>query len=144
MIKREWITKVTISFLLLFLGAFIYAIFRQDVLFCSWIPFEILARIKIDISYQDCHWIIYWVVFCLPDALWYASQIVIQTVLHKEKMTSWLLGFTLLLPFIYEIMQAINLIPGTFDWLDVFTYLLTLIVVMLCQKNYLLSYISYR
>lgn len=128
--------KFFIPFVLLLTGAFIYAIFRQDVVFLSKFSTYSLASIKVDIDYSTCILPTYLLIFCLPDALWYAALIIIQSELYEESTISkFILFISISLPFIYEAMQITGFVPGTFDWLDLLTYTLTLIITILCLKK---------
>lgn len=127
-----------ISFLLLLIGGMIYVVFRQDVIFLDHIPLAVLEKIRIEIDYSHCHWVVYLLVFCLPDALWYAALMIFQIWLYdgaiQSKMT---FVFAASIPFVYETLQKFATIRGTFDWLDVGSYLLTLIIIVLCQRKQL-------
>lgn len=129
--------KICISSTLLIAGTLIYVLFRQQVLFLTHIPSDLLAKIKINIDYSNCTAVTYFLIFCLPDALWYAALLIFQSALLEKNITAkFIFIASVLLPFIYEMMQKASLIPGTFDWMDIFTYLLTLLILFLCQKKH--------
>ena len=129
--------RLCLSFCLLLIGVIIYAVFRQEVLFLSNVRLSILEKIKIEIDYSNCHWLIYFIVYCLPDALWYAALLNIQIELYDgERLNIVLFIFTIMLPFVYEILQKVGSIQGTFDWLDILTYFFTLIIIVICQKKH--------
>lgn len=128
--------KICISTTLLITGALIYAFLRQDVLFLTFIPSDLLAKIKIDIDYSNCTIVTYFIIFCLPDALWYAALLIFQSGLSEKDIAAKSVFIaSVLLPFIYEMMQKTGQIPGTFDWMDIFTYILTLLILFLCQRK---------
>lgn len=128
--------KICISTTLLITGALIYAFLRQDVLFLTFIPSDLLAKIKIDIDYSNCTIVTYFIIFCLPDALWYAALLIFQSGLSEKDIAAKSVFIaSVLLPFIYEMMQKTGQIPGTFDWMDIFTYTLTLLILLLCQRK---------
>lgn len=128
--------RAIISFLLLLVGASIYATCRQEVLFLTSFDTEWLARIKIEVDYAECNMLTRWIIFCLPDALWYAALLTIQLALCDGGFVGRsLLGLSIALPFAFESMQWLGLMSGTFDWLDVITYLLTLTIFILCQRK---------
>lgn len=129
--------RLCLSFCLLLIGVIIYAVFRQEVLFLSNVRLSILEKIKFEIDYSNCHWLIYFIVYCLPDALWYAALLNIQIELYDgERLNIVLFIFTIMLPFVYEILQKVGSIQGTFDWLDILTYFFTLIIIVICQKKH--------
>lgn len=82
----------------------------------------------------------YFLVYCLPDALWYMSLLLLQTFFLAEKglLNRLLIIIAIILPFLLEIFQYFEIISGTFDWYDILTYCLTLIFYLLCLKNYFL------
>ncbi len=136
------LSRICISSTLLIAGALIYALFRQEVLFLTHIPSDLLSKIKIDIDYNNCTAVTYFLIFCLPDALWYAALLIFQSALLEKNITAkFVFIVSVLLPFIYEMMQKASLIPGTFDWMDIFTYLLTLLILFLCQRKHFYQFL---
>ena len=130
------LNRAIISFLLLLAGALIYATCRQEVLFLMPFDAEWLARIKIEVDCAECNMLTRWIIFCLPDALWYAALLNIQLALcDGGAVGKGLLCLSIALPFAFESMQWLGLMPGTFDWLDIVTYLLTLTIFILCQRK---------
>ena len=128
--------RAYISFLLLLAGALIYATCRQEVLFLMPFDAEWLAKIRIEVDCAECDALTSWIIFCLPDALWYAALLTIQLVLcDGGTVGKSLFGFSVAFPFLFESMQWLGVMPGTFDWLDIVIYLLTLITFILCQRR---------
>lgn len=84
---------------------------------------------------------IYFLVFCLPDALWYMSLLLTQTLFVKEKgwLNRMLIGVAISLPFLLEIGQYFGFMSGTFDWCDIITYCFTLIIFLCLRKTSLLQ-----
>ena len=129
--------QICISFLLLLIGAMIYIIYRPNVYFLMCFPIGLLEKIKVDIDYANCSIGTYIFIFCLPDSLWYASLLIFQSALYeRQKIAIFLFSLSVFLPFIYELLQKIGIVAGTFDIMDLFTYLLTLIIVLLCQRKH--------
>ena len=132
MTSRRAIYIVLGAILLLLIGTGIYFFFRSPI-----IAFNIfhIAPDKY-IAGNTNNPFIYFVVYCLPDALWYMSLLLTQTFFLKE--TGWLnrllVGIAISLPFLLEISQHFGLISGTFDWLDIITYCLTLILFLCLRK----------
>lgn len=79
----------------------------------------------------------YFLVYCLPDALWYMSLLLLQTyfLVGKGLLNRLLIIIAIILPFLLEIFQYFEIISGTFDWYDILTYCLTLIFYLLCLKK---------
>ena len=82
---------------------------------------------------------VYFIVFCLPDALWYMALLLLQTWFLKEKgwLNRLLVGIAVSLPFLLEVGQYLGFISGTFDWFDILTYCLTLILFLCLRKLFL-------
>lgn len=69
-------------------------------------------------------------VYCLPAGLWALSYVLIVGTLTQSlpALRRWLLVASIpLLGIASEVMQALGLVPGTFDWTDLALYLLPLI-----------------
>ena len=130
-------TKNTyIAFLLLVIGAAVYAIFRQDVIFLA--PLQgtsFLEWIKIDITYQG-NIFVYFLLFVLADILWYLALLLVQVQFYNRGIWNKILFYTAaILPFIHEFGQYFNIFAGTFDWVDVIAYILTFLIFMLVWKR---------
>lgn len=129
---RQVALILIIAILCLLLGTGIYYFFRTPI----------IAFTKLHITQGEIQTInkdnpfIYFLVYCLPDALWYMSLLLVQTFFLKE--TGWLnrllVGIAFSLPFLLEIGQYLGLISGTFDWLDIITYCITLILFLCLRK----------
>lgn len=122
-----------ISILLLMAGAAIYLTCRHDIIFISMINTEILNTIRIEIKSDNLF--MYLLRYCLPDGLWYASLLTTQLVIDS-KIYIYMFLVVSSTPFVLELMQYFHFMPGTFDWLDIITYLLTLIIFILCVKKH--------
>ncbi len=124
---------LTISIILLLLGSGIYFIFRT--------PIRVFEMLRIR-QYQDIvvleisNPFNYFLVYCLPDALWYMSLLLLQTyfLVRKGLLNRLLVIIAIILPFLLEVFQYFDIMYGTFDWYDMLTYCLTLIL-FLCSKK---------
>lgn len=136
---RRTLVILLLAVVCLLLGTGIYYFFRTPI----------IAFAKLHITQGEMQTInkdnpfIYFLVYCLPDALWYMSLLLVQTFFLKE--TGWLnrllVGIAFCLPFLLEIGQYLGLISGTFDWLDIITYCITLILFLCLRKIFsLLDY----
>lgn len=124
-----------VSVLLLACGGFIYLVFRPDVIFLQWLDIGIVDAPHFLICHED-NIFAYMLIFCLPDALWYAALLVAQLPFMQENRGSMIVfGIAAVLPFALEIFQYTQLITGTFDWLDVAIYIVVLIIFVLCERR---------
>ena len=118
------------AILLLLIGGEIYVTCRQDVIFLA--PFKgtkILDFFKIDISYYDGDILTYFLLFCLSDILWYIALLLLSKHFYNSSsiVSKILFYFTIFLPFLFEFLQYLKILTGTFDIVDIFFYLLTLL-----------------
>ena len=125
------------AILLLLIGSGIYATCRQDVIFLA--PFKgtkLMESLKIDICYHNGDVFTYFLLFCLPDGLWYLALLLFQKQFYNAKsLTSKiLLIISALLPFVLEFLQYFKVIKGTFDIFDICFYLLILIIFIIVWK----------
>lgn len=119
----------------LLLGTSIYYFFRMPI----------IAFAKLHITQVETQTVnkdnpfIYFLVYCLPDALWYMSLLLVQTLFFKEKgwLNRLLVVTAISLPFLLETCQYFGFISGTFDWYDVITYCITLILFLCLRKTFL-------
>ena len=120
------------ALLFLLAGTGIYYFFRSPI-----IAFELFhITPKEYIAGDTNNPFIYFMVFCLPDALWYMALLLTQTLFFNEKgwLNRILIGVAISLPFLLETGQYFGFVSGTFDWFDTLTYCLTLII-FLCLKK---------
>lgn len=126
-----------LAFTMLTLGGAIYLFFREPVLFTSWIPSIWWAEIPhyghlINAESFMGGFFLY----SLADALWYGSLLIIEYQLRSNTLFSRIMILTTVtLPFVYEVLQRIGFVSGTFDWNDILAYLLTLLIFILCTRK---------
>ena len=121
------------STILLLIGTGIYLVFRTPIR-----AFEILGIAKHQVVVLETQNLFnYFLVYCLPDALWYMSLLLLQTYFFTGKgLLNYLLIFiAIILPFLLEVFQYFDIMCGTFDWYDILTYCLNLIFYLLCLKK---------
>lgn len=66
-----------------------------------------------------------WVVYALPDGLWACSYTIFIGAIWNFKINRCL-GLLLFIPMagvLSELLQAVGLLPGVFDWGDMFSYI---------------------
>lgn len=122
----------------LVIGFGIYILFRQNVLFI-----EFLFGVKKGIlSHLDLsHPLPYFIVYCLPDGLWYLALLHTNNLIgnlqhsHNDRCKLIINIMAMSAPFILEIGQAIGFLAGTFDICDVLTYLFILIIYSLWARR---------
>lgn len=130
------LSRICISSLLLALGASIYLVFRQDVLFLQWMDAEVLEYVKVPVTHNEGNPFSYLLLFSLADALWYAALLVVQPALCDGwRMSKVLFCAAVALPFVFEFLQLVGVMAGTFDVVDIVIYLLTLIIFILCERR---------
>ena len=123
--------------LLLFVGGCIYATCRQDVIFL--VPLHktiFLELIKFDIQYQNGNIFTYFLLFCLADVLWYVSLLLFQVQFYnRSAINKTLFYFATAIPFILEFLQYQKIIAGTFDIVDIISYLITVLIFIIVWKR---------
>jgi hypothetical protein len=111
----------------------LYAAGRPHILFVEWMHLNVFPSI----DWNRENPFLYWMFFCLPDGLWYFALLLIQySIMNKKSLLSRLCTYlAVALPFVLEMLQSFQWIIGTFDWFDILTYLLILILFWLCVKK---------
>lgn len=128
---------LSLAVVCLLLGIGIYYFFRMPI-----IAFTKLHITQVEIqTVNKENPFIYFLIYCLPDALWYMSLLLVQTLFFEEKgwLNRLLVGTAISLPFLLEIGQYFGFVSGTFDWYDILTYCITLILFLCLRKTSLLQ-----
>ena len=108
----------------LIIGLTIYTLFRSEtIILFTWYKSMGLNNIVTDLRtglYEYSSYFPKWIIYSLPDGLWvysFTSSMIIFWNSEERKLKLWLL-----IPFItgiiFEILQKLNLFPGTFDIVD--------------------------
>jgi hypothetical protein len=120
---------------MLIIGTVIYCTCRQNVIFLAiFRGSTLLEAIKIDVQYTGNPFI-YFLLFCLPDALWYFALLLLQNNFYDGSAISKIIFcFAIILPFILEILQYFDVIYGTFDFIDLIIYLITFLIFLLWKN----------
>jgi len=129
--------EIYIAILLLIVGARIYATCRQDVIFLAPLhQTKFLELIKIDIRYQNGNIFTYFFLFCFADVLWYISLLLLQVQFYNRSVANkFLFYLAATLPFILEFLQYFKIIKGTFDIVDIISYLITFLIFLIVWKR---------
>lgn len=117
-----------LAILCLLAGAGIYILLRPTTLFVEYLslpsmPYRVTSN--------------YFVSYCLSDGLWYLALLLLQYIfMMQQNITSrTILYIAIVLPFLLEGLQTWEWFGGTFDWFDILTYCVTLIVFVICVEN---------
>ena len=138
--------QTIIAIILFFVGALIYAVFRQDIIFIQWFGnAKLLELIKIDFYYKKGNVFAYFLLFCLADMLWYIALLLLQKQFYNSEniFSKIVLIISILLPFALEILQYFKVIQGTFDIIDILLYLFILIIFFVIWKRKKLKKVFY-
>lgn len=86
------------------------------------------------------------IVYCLPNGLWSAAFILIMDRVFVHQPLRQRLCWTAVIPAIgiaAELLQAVGIVPGTFDWLDIVCYavpyFIYVCIIQLKSNNYNLA-----
>jgi hypothetical protein len=110
-----------ISFISVILGFLIYLLLRPvEIPIVSYLISKapIIGRLRKEIGRFR---IPAWIIYNLPDAIWAYSFVLIMTTIWGSKKRKenilWIL-LTIIISIGYEVGQLFNIVPGTFDFLD--------------------------
>lgn len=125
-LSKKGAFQLTIATLALLTGGMLYLLFRTDKLLMfyaiDWIGLgQTVAawRQSVSITLPD------WIVYCLPDALWSAAYILVTDAILNANSIKTRLAVAAVIPFVgvaSELLQAADLMPGTFDYFDILAY----------------------
>lgn len=78
--------------------------------------------------------------YCLPDGLWSTAYILFTDHIHRDSPARQRILWASIIPvigFVSELMQAADLLPGTFDIYDLIVYVIPLIpyILIINHKN---------
>lgn len=131
---------LTIGILLLLFGGLLYVLYRPQTL----LLFHVADQLGLSaVIGQGRLWASAWqpaafVIYCLPAGLWAMSYVLIVAGLAEalQPMARFsAVAFIPLIGGVSELMQAVDIIPGTFDWADLLLYLLPLVLYMAYSLN---------
>jgi hypothetical protein len=136
------VLTITILLFPVFLGGFIYIIFRTEKLIMfRWFEYLNLANeINTIKSFGNTFSFPDWFIYNLPDGLWVFSYTAISLEIWKNSITRYSIFWILIIPIaaiLSELLQLLKIISGTFDFADIVSYLLgiTLPVYLLKKFN---------
>ena len=106
------------AFVALLLGVANYFLFRPHIIFFKWLAIEPAKSIVI-----NHNGLLLFFKGYFSDVAWCVALCLVTVALTKHNcLRSFDKILILLTPFVSETAQYFSLIPGTFDWLDIFTY----------------------
>lgn len=121
---------------LVIIGVIIYALFRSDIIFLNVVSGQHEGILSLWAVQHSSSPLVYFVVYCLPDAMWYAALLLTQYPMRSMGLFNSILYWVgVAIPFALEGLQHFKLIPGTFDVADIITYILTYIIILQCLKQ---------
>lgn len=132
--------KVIISLIALTIGSLIYIIFRSDsLLMFKWFDAINLTSIINDLRGSYSQVPLYsWIKYSMPAGLWLFSYMYIIDAIWEKEYISLKRAFLWTLPIIAilsEFLQLCNILPGTFDVLDLISYLLAITLYLIIKKT---------
>jgi len=128
--NRYTIIRLVAANLMIIIGTIIYITSRHDIIFFRWIPISIIDTFR-EYSIESHTFLGYLIVYCIPDGLWYGALLLIQrTLMVKSFISRSMFWISAALPFIWEVLQILDPIPGTFDPMDLCIYSIILLFFM--------------
>ena len=133
------IVKLLIAILALSLGGLIYIVFRsENLLMFRWFNNlglqEIVSKLRFDYG-QTNVW--NWVNYNMPACLWLFSYMFVMDALWNNDNNMIYQVFIYVLPVVAilsEFLQLINILPGTFDIIDLISYAISIILFITIKK----------
>lgn len=128
------ILKLLAASIALVIGGLIYIIYRSESLIMfSW--FDNLG-LSNNISFlrelYSANSIYSWVKYNMPAALWLFAYLFVIDAIWEKRMTSPMykafFWFMPVIAVLSEVLQLINLLPGTFDIFDVCSYIVAVVI----------------
>lgn len=121
---------LTLGTVLLFMGGMLYVLYRPQTLLLFHVAegmglADIIGqwRLSAAAAWQPAAFTVY----SLPAGLWALSYVLIVGTLAQGLPSKWrwaAVTFVPLLGAISELLQAVGIVPGTFDWTDLALYLI--------------------
>lgn len=131
--------KISLAFILLLVGGTLYIAFRTKRLamftWAKWLNLD--SYVEMIRSYAIKYHPPYFVKYCLPNALWTSSYIIITDALVSKECNGFLWAISLpIIALFFEIMQIWQIIPGTFDIGDLLCFAVPIILYVFYYFGY--------
>lgn len=136
--NKQRILKVILSFTILIIGGLIYVGCRdKSLLMFNWFE-QIGISDEVDVfrGLINSEGVYGWVKYSLPDGLWLFSYMFLVDAIWNGSKSIGSYVFIFSLPFLAllsEFLQYFSLFPGVFDWIDVSSYLLAILLFIIIK-----------
>lgn len=133
----KYITGVTCFVI----GVIIYLLWREGLLIhrvITWLGLDLITNPLR--SFASDLYLPEWIRFSLPDGLWVTSYILIMSAQDIPHKILWI-SIIPLVGFISELLQIVHFMPGTFDFIDLFFYIIPLII-YICYEFFTKNFIN--
>lgn len=131
--KTSVIIRLVTAVIMIISGTAIYVVYRRDIIFFKFIPSSVLDAAGNSHTAGSCPGD--FVTYSLPDGLWYAALLLIQSIfLDGSKTSGVLFLISAGLPFAWELLQIHPAVPGTFDVMDLSLYSVILILFIILKR----------
>ena len=132
--QKEHFVKFVLALISFVIGCLIYLFYRQETFLVACLPNEWVPS-PCKLTFENI-FLAYFFLYCLADGLWYFAFLQFQVLAFTgTNLSKLVLVFSTMLPFVLEVLQALGWIAGTFDWFDVITYGITLILIIWTNKT---------
>lgn len=123
---------IIVAIISLVIAIAIYILFRNDIWAIESLGFGGLSTVT-----KPSGILFDFFCYSIPDALWYFSLLILQhRYLRMGTTINIILWYcAVLLPFVWELLQFIGCISGTYDVNDVVAYLITLLIVIIWKRR---------
>lgn len=136
-IKR--VSEATIGFVALTIGGLIYIQYRSEsLLMFDWFRdlniSDFIASIRNNAEESNVYG---WVIYNMPAGLWlFAYLLIIEAIWGKDKnfLCMCYLYILPILAIVSELMQYFGFLPGTFDYLDLLSYVSAILLFTIIKK----------
>lgn len=116
--------RLPLILLCLIAGTLPYVLFRQEVFFLRPLRHLLPAPLSLEDSALSS-----WLLYNFSDICWYMALLLLADIKPcRDKASKAVKAITIALPFILELGQKAHLISGTFDILDIASYLIILTI----------------
>lgn len=127
--RSKHIIAYSVAFLLLASGLCIYLTYRSESLvmfrWAEWLG--LMGAVECLRAWGAANVPADWVVYSLPDGMWSTSYVLTMCALWGRERSS-LVVMMPAVAVLSEVLQAVHICPGTFDWTDLLFYALPAIV----------------
>lgn len=135
---RTRIFRVLLSLIILTIGGLIYIAFRDKslVMFDWFNKIGLSKHIDFLRDLVQSEGVYGWVKYSLPDGLWiFSYMFIIDTIWNGERNSlSYLFIWGLPVVAIFsEYLQLLGLCPGVFDWMDMASYMLAVLLYVIVK-----------